>query len=610
MSEITAEAGLASGRVDLKRLEGVLKMPFEAGGPVGEEGGGGKAGGGAGDSLRVRLMGNVDLATSESALKVEMSGEQLTIPATAPGVVPAEWAQAWKSYGVQGKVDLAASAAIHINPADGASTQTALAAGEHPTTASAPGGTGGTRVVIDTYDALLGVKGLSLKDPDWPEGLEELSGNVRIRPGIIKMEEMHGKMGVLDLAWNGQVSPESGRVELSGDAFAHGLPTKWLTWLPEGLARNIDRKDSEKVQLGLHMRQMLREGDQKPWTFDATLETRDLGVVPLGVRAGKANLVAHGTYQPAAKDPVTGKGPVDVHGDVNLQGVMAAENMVVSDHVVNTLTANVDVVSADDAIHFSEIKGTVAAGNIAGRLDIYSSAMPVGGVSEPGSGGEGAATEQGGQVAGTRTAPGTAPAAKGGEGGYLAEFSLQDADLARLVLPPTSTEEDRKKMGTGRVSATLQLLETFGKEGERTGRGELKIRDANIYNVPLAMGLMQVWTFRLPVARSFQQADMAYSIRGDEVDFDRILLTSRGINLAGTGSVQLSSKAMDLSFVTETPDELYIPIISPIIRETRNELLQLSVSGTLDNPKVTPVPLSAIGNTLRALLPRTKAESR
>jgi hypothetical protein len=74
--------------------------------------------------------------------------------------------------------------------------------------------------------------------------------------------------------------------------------------------------------------------------------------------------------------------------------------------------------------------------------------------------------------------------------------------------------------------------------------------------------------------------------------------------------VQLSSKAMDLSFVTETPDELYIPIISPIIRETRNELLQLSVSGTLDNPKVTPVPLSAIGNTLRALLPRTKAESR
>ncbi len=102
---------------------------------------------------------------------------------------------------------------------------------------------------------------------------------------------------------------------------------------------------------------------------------------------------------------------------------------------------------------------------------------------------------------------------------------------------------------------------------------------------------------------------MTYSLTNDEISFDRILLESSGINLAGAGTIMIPTKAMNFSFVTETPNELFIPIISPIIRQTRNELLQVSVTGTLDNPQVVPVPLSTVSNTLRALLPRTTANA-
>jgi len=70
------------------------------------------------------------------------------------------------------------------------------------------------------------------------------------------------------------------------------------------------------------------------------------------------------------------------------------------------------------------------------------------------------------------------------------------------------------------------------------------------------------------------------------------------------GTVSLATREMDMSFVTESPNEFSIPILTPILQETRNELLQLSVTGTLENPKITPVPLSAISNLLRAFFPQ------
>ena len=110
---------------------------------------------------------------------------------------------------------------------------------------------------------------------------------------------------------------------------------------------------------------------------------------------------------------------------------------------------------------------------------------------------------------------------------------LHDADLSRLLLPKAATDEERKRIGDGRVSATLAVQGTFGDRPDRTGRGELIIRDGKIYNVPLAMGLMQVVTLRLPVARAFNQAAMSYYLRDNKVTFEKFLLESPSINLAG-----------------------------------------------------------------------------
>jgi hypothetical protein len=511
-----------------------------------------------------------------TALNMHVDGQNLTLPKTPPTLLPADWRTTWASYSPEGKLDVQASFAMRVDPrAPGAGDGTGQA------TQPAPA------LSLDSYAVTVLPRGLTVSHKDWPEKVESLAGQVQISPKLVEMTGMAAKVGVMDLAWTGSYDVGSGHWSFKGDVESHGIPVKWLDRLPDGLAQSLDTK-REGATLSLHVTDLTREAEDKPWAFNATLATANVGFTqPLALGAGRANFVAQGTYASAgmkdAKDPAA----------LNFSGVIAATNVMVADHQVDTLTARVDVTSFDDAIRISNVEGKVAQGSLKGYVNVFTKTVPFAKIQPDVA-----------SATGPRPERSTEPS-----GGYEAQFALHDADLAHLLLPAKATDEDRRTMGTAQVNATLGLVETFGPGGERQGRGELTLRNGNIYNVPLAMGLMQMVTLRLPVARSFREGEMVYGIKGDTIRFERILLASPGINLAGAGTVSVGSKTMALSFITETPNEFAIPILTPIIQQTRNELLQISVTGTVDNPKVTPVPFSSISNALRALLPHSRADA-
>jgi len=120
------------------------------------------------------------------------------------------------------------------------------------------------------------------------------------------------------------------------------------------------------------------------------------------------------------------------------------------------------------------------------------------------------------------------------------------------------------------------------------------------------MGLLQLATLRMPMSRAFNSAQMSYYLRDQKVTFEKILLESPGVNLAGMGTLSLADRTLDLRFVTETPNEIHLPIISSMVQGARNQLLQIQVSGPVDAPKIQPIPLDMIASTLQALLPRRR----
>ena len=507
------------------------------------------------DSLQLSANGTIELAGPSAHLQLAAHGRDVTMPAEAPAILPDAMRQSWNAYKPQGKIDIDANAVLHAGGSPTTAPATAPAIATATTTPAPQSPVPG--IVIDDYSCTIVPKTLSVSNAAWPASIDDIQGRLLLSPGKIAFQQLTARSGSLSLTCDGAYRTDTGECSLRASATSDGLPGRWTAKLPGDLSRFlIDHKTTGQFRLNIDT--LERAGADKPWTFDAELAARNLTLEgSLNLAADRFGLTFNGTWYNGAAD---------------FTGMLNGDTVSFSGKTLDTLQASVAMASKEQALRITSIDGKVAGGEVQGNMAIRF---------------------------GTAGEHPTEP-------GYDASLMLHDADLSRLLLPKSATDEERKRVGDGRVSATLAVQGTFGDHPDRTGRGELIIRDGKIYNVPLAMGLMQVVTLRLPVARAFNQAAMSYYLRDNKVTFEKILLESPSINLAGAGTMSLADKALNLNFVTESPNELELPLISSLVNEIRAQLLQLSVTGTIDNPKITPVPLTPISNPLRALLPKKK----
>jgi hypothetical protein len=556
-TSVSAQGALTPTTVDIKNLAATLDSSPQ--------------------KMQVGLSGKLDYSgTTCGLLHVTIAGNGLDLPVDAPLLFPESWRDMWRAHTPAGVVDLSAQADVRVNlPADPAAAQPEVRLSD--------------TLALETYAARLTLHNGSLLEHSWPDSPSKINGTLDVAPSGISMTGMTASLGNVDVAWSGHTDLDAGKITLAGQADAKGLPKRWMQYVPDAIVQRLDPK-ADAVTLSLRLDSLTRAAPDKPWAFQGKLLTTNLATIgTLAMTSQQADFSGKGFL-----DPATSR--FDFNGNLNIA------KLTVSNRLVDSLTADLTADGESHDITISNMEGKVAGGNLEGAIRIHSAddAAAAGATSA-------AATPAVGTSAATSIA--TLPAAVVADGGYVANLVLHDADLARLILSDQATNEERKTVGTGRVTASLSLQENFGPHPDRTGRGELVILNGEIYNVPLSMGLMQVATLRLPVANSFRQASTSYYLRNDEITFERILLESKGINLAGMGTVSIADRQLDMSFITESPNEINIPILTPITREIRNGILELSVSGTLDKPEINPVPLSAISNLLRSLLPQAQSRA-
>jgi hypothetical protein len=517
--------------------------------------------------IRLGAAGNLDLLNRQGALQLTADADHFTLPSELPHFAPAAARDAWTAYHPAGTLDLQAQATVTLR---GGSSD--------PADIAPP-----PLVHLDAYACTLTAQSVTLTNAAWPESLDNIHGKLQINPTEIRLRNITAATGPATLSVDADYAPDTGACTLTGTVSSHGLPGQWITKLPAGIQTYFDAHRTTGDFL-LTLDRITRPTATAPWTFKSTLLATHLTTGSAAQNHPSPPMPPHklAASRPSPSPPLdpaafaisadrialAGTGTFN-SGTLDFDGKLNGTTVGLAGETLDSLAAEVNLSSTDYLLRLSNIDGTVAGGSLQGTIRVQLE----------------------------------------GDGRYDANLSLKDAALAGLLLPRNASAEDRSKVGQGRVSATLAVQQTFGPHADRTGRGELIVQDGKIYNVPLAMGLMQLATFRLPVARAFDRVNMSYFLRDDEVTFEKILLESPSINLAGSGTLSLVDKSLDLNFVTESPNELKLPIISPIINTIRAELLQLAVTGTLDNPRVTPVPLSALSAPLRALLPHHQQAS-
>ena len=138
------------------------------------------------------------------------------------------------------------------------------------------------------------------------------------------------------------------------------------------------------------------------------------------------------------------------------------------------------------------------------------------------------------------------------------------------------------------LSASLAIEGEPGEDAprHRSGRGNLEIRDAKIYEVPLEMGRLQIVNLSLPTASSFDRASASYLLYDDTVKFDSIAFEAPTVQIVGDGKMQYSTRALDLNLSSRNAGAIGLGPITDFIRFFKDELASIHVSGTLTDPKV------------------------
>jgi hypothetical protein len=185
------------------------------------------------------------------------------------------------------------------------------------------------------------------------------------------------------------------------------------------------------------------------------------------------------------------------------------------------------------------------------------------------------------------------------EGPFQVQASLDNADLAEIArtiapqLPPVSG----RLYGLANIHGTAQGKHTW------RGDGQVRLRDADIYRLPLMIRLLSILSIKPPDRTAFTTSDIAFQIEGDDLALTRIDFSGDAISLKGKGVIT-SQRQIDLKFYPVVGrEEAHLPLLRPLFGQTGREFMLIEVTGTLDRTDLRSTMLPRLDERLQRIFP-------
>jgi hypothetical protein len=176
---------------------------------------------------------------------------------------------------------------------------------------------------------------------------------------------------------------------------------------------------------------------------------------------------------------------------------------------------------------------------------------------------------------------------------------LQNGDLARFSREAVVGQQTF----AGRADGAIRLNGDSRGVHTLQGAGNLRLRDANIYELPVMLSLLKVLSLLPPDLTAFTTSDIDFALEDRYVYFRKIDLNGDALSLKGAGYLSFD-KQLGLRFHPKVGrGGLRLPIISDVMDGASSQILELYVGGTLDNPDVRREPFPGLKEALDNLQP-------
>jgi hypothetical protein len=193
-----------------------------------------------------------------------------------------------------------------------------------------------------------------------------------------------------------------------------------------------------------------------------------------------------------------------------------------------------------------------------------------------------------------------AQVAAGPVGPFTVGLALADVDLATLAADLVG----RATTSRGRVQAGIEVSGTRSGTHSLSGRGHVRLQDANLYELPVIVSMLKILRVRAPDRTAFGSSQVDFRIEGPRAYLDTIELSGDAISLVGAGEIDLDSN-ISLTFrplMGESENQL--PAIKRLLGGAGGQFLLVHVAGTLAEPITTTEAFPTLAAAVQRLQTR------
>ena len=197
-------------------------------------------------------------------------------------------------------------------------------------------------------------------------------------------------------------------------------------------------------------------------------------------------------------------------------------------------------------------------------------------------------------------------ASSSGLGGFTVAATLTDADLERLVCDSHGSPHRSK----GRVFGSVEMSGTRAGTHSFRGHGQLRIRDADVYELPLVVAMLKMLRVKSPDLNAFGSSFIQFRIAGPHAYLDEIELAGDAISLVGNGEVGFDGN-VQMTFRSIMGDaEEQLPAMKRMLGGASGQFLLLHVDGSLSSPELSTEAFPTLAAAIQKLQSQRQEKAR
>ncbi len=180
---------------------------------------------------------------------------------------------------------------------------------------------------------------------------------------------------------------------------------------------------------------------------------------------------------------------------------------------------------------------------------------------------------------------------------YSIRASLVDAELSRCAHEVIQGRQDL----TGKIYTDVELSGAGRSLNALVGMGRIKLREADVYELPMMVSLLKILSIREPNRTAFSKSDIEFVIRGGHLYFPQINFNGDAISLLGRGEMDFQKNVRLTFHALVGRDEVRVPLLRDLMGGASQQIMQIQVAGPLTNPEMRRVAFPGVNQALQQL---------